>query len=429
MRILSILATCGLLATVVAATPARTQAPSTVQVTVDPTVRHQTIDHFGVSWRTFDDPHLFERRDPATGRARTRMSMAEQDEVFDMLFGPALNLRHLRLVTDGRIEESRGRFNFERFDVLVDDALRARMRGPVTVAVTVGRYPPERWMGGSVREYADYFVALVDRARTRGLLVDYLVFNEPLIDGALIRDVIKAVGRRVPESVKWIVTDEVKPSRAIPKLPAILGDAAARRHVAAVSVHLYEEHEPARPLAEVRRLADRHDLPLWMTEYSGDPWTWARLQMDLLVAHQMSSVSYMWGFFGEWDRAQLVQGLVDADGAYRGLEPRKVAAVFAQWSRFVPPGSVRVEATSTDASVQVSAFDTPGGRVVVLLNRSAEPRPVELAVPGVRRLTATRTSGREDVAGLPPVELTGGRVTITLPTPSLTTLIGDVPRP
>ncbi|HUF46326.1 MAG TPA: glycoside hydrolase family 30 beta sandwich domain-containing protein [Vicinamibacterales bacterium] len=411
------------LAVALAGTAPRQEA-GVVRVTVDPAVRHQTIAHFGVSWRTFDDPHLFETRDPATGRPRTRMAAAEEDAVFDLLFGPALQLRHLRLVTDGNIEVSRGRFTFEdRFDVLVDDALRARARGPVTVALTVGRYPPEKWMRGTVREYADYFVALVERARSRGLLVDYLVMNEPRIDGPLIRDIVKAVGRRVPDTITWAVTDEVKPSRAIAKLPAILEDADARRHVAAISVHLYHERDPAGSLAAVRELADRYGLPLWMTEYSGGPWGWAALQTELLTTYRMSSVSYMWGFFGAWDGAHLVAGVTDEEGRYQGMRPLKVASVFAHWSRFVPPGSTRIEATSTAPDVMVSAFDTPEARVVVVFNRGGTRR-VELQVPGARQLSGVRTTNAEDLADTGRTPLEGGRATVTLPARSLTTFVG-----
>lgn len=37
-------------------------------VTVDGSVRHQTMDGFGSSVRLFDDPHVFENFNAATGR-------------------------------------------------------------------------------------------------------------------------------------------------------------------------------------------------------------------------------------------------------------------------------------------------------------------------------------------------------------------------
>lgn len=42
-----------------------------VTVAVDGGVRYQTMDGFGSSERVFDDPHVFENFNPATGRAAT----------------------------------------------------------------------------------------------------------------------------------------------------------------------------------------------------------------------------------------------------------------------------------------------------------------------------------------------------------------------
>ena len=55
-------------------------------VTVDAGVRHQTMDGFGHSLRVFDDPHVFENFDPATGRAATVLTTAQQHEVMDRLY-------------------------------------------------------------------------------------------------------------------------------------------------------------------------------------------------------------------------------------------------------------------------------------------------------------------------------------------------------
>ena len=57
-----------------------------VTVTVDGAVWHQTMDGFGSSLRVFDDPHVFENFNPATGRAATVLTPAQQGEVMDRLY-------------------------------------------------------------------------------------------------------------------------------------------------------------------------------------------------------------------------------------------------------------------------------------------------------------------------------------------------------
>ena len=73
------------------------QLPCSVfgQVSVDAATRYQSMDGFGSSERVFDDPHLFNNFNSATGRALTVMSSAQQDQVLDRLYID-LNLTRVR---------------------------------------------------------------------------------------------------------------------------------------------------------------------------------------------------------------------------------------------------------------------------------------------------------------------------------------------
>lgn len=54
--------------------------------TIDARVVFQRMEGFGTSSRVFDDPHTFNTLDPATMRARTVLTTAQQDAVLDRLY-------------------------------------------------------------------------------------------------------------------------------------------------------------------------------------------------------------------------------------------------------------------------------------------------------------------------------------------------------
>jgi glucuronoarabinoxylan endo-1,4-beta-xylanase len=102
--------------------------------------------------------------------------------------------------------------------------------------------------------------------------------------------------------------------------------------------------------------------------------------------------------------------------------------LFSQYSRFVRPGFVRVEA-SDPAGVQgvdVTAYkDGPGKVVVVALNQATEARTINLdvfgsGVTGFDRFTTSQTKNRQDDGA---VSLVDGRVQVTLDAQSLTTFV------
>ena len=54
-----------------------------VQVTIDAAQRFQIIDGFGSSVRLFDDPHLTEPHERATGSGAVVLTTAQEDEILD----------------------------------------------------------------------------------------------------------------------------------------------------------------------------------------------------------------------------------------------------------------------------------------------------------------------------------------------------------
>lgn len=67
-------------------TAALSSINAVADVAIDGTVRYQTMDGFRTSSRVFDDPHVFDNFNPATGRAATVMTTIRQDEILDRLY-------------------------------------------------------------------------------------------------------------------------------------------------------------------------------------------------------------------------------------------------------------------------------------------------------------------------------------------------------
>lgn len=426
----------------------------------------QTIDGFGTSARTFTDPHVFDVQDAAP-----TMSSAQQAAVLDALY-VELGLTRIRPIqpdtTAGPppvgieianddfdpLSTDLARFSFEgrRLDDYPPVVARAKERG-----VSVAWNSPlnrEPWMGVSpgtddAAEYAEWLLAQVRRFSQGGARLDYIsIVNEPSysrnpMSGAFIRDVVKNLGPRLDAEgllVPFVIPDDVRASSGAAEAAVVLADPIARGYVGALATHLYDE--PLDNLAAMRSLAKGYDLPLWMSEFSvgainttrpsgspaAEPLDWALLMHDLLVTYDVTAVDYLWGYSGEPDRDQTSLVRLDHDGTtYRGFTRTKAFYYFGQYSRFIRPGALRVDMTSSKDSIKASAYHHDRTRTIVAIN----PGPTEATttlkaadLAGVDRLTRTRTSPTENWTTPPAVPVSGTSITVTLPPQSVTTLTG-----
>jgi O-glycosyl hydrolase len=169
--------------------------------------------------------------------------------------------------------------------------------------------------------------------------------------------------------------------------------------------------------------------PIWMTEFSTAAWAQdtsmtdgllvARLvHMDLVVA-QMSAFLYWWAWGGSNGYLALVNG----------TQPKRLYTL-GQYSRFIRPGWIRVDAVANPAtSVYLSAFKNPAGDqiAVVAINTGTSQVPLALTIDTGRfgALTTYRTSASENIANVGSVAV-GATVTVTLAASSVTTLVGPV---
>jgi glucuronoarabinoxylan endo-1,4-beta-xylanase len=153
---------------------------------------------------------------------------------------------------------------------------------------------------------------------------------------------------------------------------------------------------------------------------------WARSIHDYLTIPEVSAYCYFWGASLYYSGAISLVGL--------NLEERQIVRnkrlfVIGNYSRFVRPGYLRIEAApSSGASVPLTAFADADRKKVVLVafNERAAARSIVVSVQGISDGTFAcfRTSETENLDRLPGVSCTGGALRITLPPLSVTTLVG-----
>ncbi len=425
-----------------------------VTLRVEPQSRHQTIAGFGTSIRLFDDPHLTETSDPATQRSAVVIPAAEQARILAALY-QELGLTRIRYATDPGVEPendnadpsvtdlSRFDFRWKRLDGHVEYVQAARALGatqwfgsPITI---------ESWMShDNPAEYVEWALAIIRRWHDLGATLPYWsIINEPgyaaNLSGAFIRDAVKQIGAKLAAEgipTRLVIPDDADPAAALARAQVVLADPVARQYVAALATHLYvTSGTPQQPslnkLAELSALAKQYGLPLWMTEWFNPDWfTWAKTMHTLLADYDVAAVDYMWGFLGQWESigAQLIT-VTSTGNAYTGFVKNKQYWTMGHWSRFVPPGAVRVEVTSSDPAILASAYLTGTRLVVVALNTGGSEKTIQVAFgdgsPCVQLVTSERTSGFETARILEPLALAGPGFTTALPPTSLTTFVAS----
>jgi glucuronoarabinoxylan endo-1,4-beta-xylanase len=120
------------------------------------------------------------------------------------------------------------------------------------------------------------------------------------------------------------------------------------------------------------------------------------------------------------------------DGLTDGTNLTRRAWVIGNWSRFVRPGYLRVQATpSPQASVSVSAFSDPatGRLVVVLVNQKTRDLQQAISVgnglaPASFAVWTTSEAVALENTGSPTISA-DGTFTVALPAQSVTTLVSD----
>ena len=287
-------------------------------------------------------------------------------------------------------------------------------------------YPPD-WMLDDVNKHQDippkyypvlarYFVKYLEEYKKRGIVVDYLsIFNEPEEVytkitypeiRVLLRDYVGPELRRSGLATKMMISEAPERGVASERYPVVLDDPEVRKFVSVVAYHGYDFKNYDK-IAELE--AKYPQIPFWMDELCyayeagypqdkklpiyefGDGDVWGNIIFSDLEAG--TSAWLYWNAIldetgGPW-AVSPVHGNPDPNAQHPVVIINKTTHqitytgtyyYLAHFSKFVRPGSVRIETTGHAAGVRVMAFLTPAGGIVAeLLNSNAASAAVHLA--------------------------------------------------
>jgi O-glycosyl hydrolase len=180
--------------------------------------------------------------------------------------------------------------------------------------------------------------------------------------------------------------------------------------------------------------------PAWETEWSTfeswDPaWddgtdasglTWAQHIYQGLTGANLNAFLYWWGSTTPSSNGDN-EGLVEINGST--VTPSGRLWAFANYSRYVHPGAVRIAASSSNSAVDLTAFKNTDGTVaIVALNTGTSADPITYSLSGTgtpngATVTPWLTNSSNNVAAQSPLSVSGGAFTASVPARSLVTYV------
>jgi O-glycosyl hydrolase len=180
--------------------------------------------------------------------------------------------------------------------------------------------------------------------------------------------------------------------------------------------------------------------PAWETEWSTfetwDPaWddgtdasglTWAQHIYQGLTGAGLNAFLYWWGSTTPSENGDN-EGLIQINGST--VTPSGRLWAFANYSRYIHPGAVRIAATSSNSGVDISAYKNTDGTVaIVALNTGSSADPITYSLSGTgtpngATVTPYLTNSSSNVAAQSALSVSGGAFTASIPARSLVTYV------
>jgi len=423
-------------------------AASAADVIIDLTQEHQTIDGFGAfmgtSNRAIKEEHLALAEDIG-------MSMARFG-IIDTEFEP-VNDNSDPYVTDLN--------NFNK-DAIALETMKMLDKYTGVEKYILTMWSPPAWMKRNkalsaegyatdnilephyYEEYGEHMAAVVKTVKNETGLDLYAVslqnepqFNEPYascqVDPWEMRDLIKVVGPRLETEgldtkIFWA---EALPAQGAIKsyISAVKNDDVAKKYADIVAIHNYDADginvggAGADEWARIYDWAQEPEpaCPTWMTETSGHANSWdGALELAGNIYNALgygnASAWVYWSF--AVNKESEVFGLVVDN------KPTSKFYVSKQYYKFIRPGAIRIDMTSSDEEIPCLAFKHNEDRTLtlIMINKSSDPKSVQVGGSGLPvSFDAFTTAENRDFARGDNVSRGGVAL---LPASSITTLIG-----
>ncbi|KAK3692727.1 glycoside hydrolase superfamily, partial [Podospora appendiculata] len=250
--------------------------------------------------------------------------------------------------------------------------------------------------------YADYLVAYVNFYKAAGVNVTHLGFlNEPEYSagyasmrssGAQAADFIKVLyptlqAANLTDQVGIVCCDSEGWGNQV-QMTSAIKSANAESMLKTITSHTYTGGPSG---------AMNTRLPVWLSEqcdlnggwstswYSnggaGDGLTWANNVYSAVVSNNVSGFVFWYGV--QWPNPNTNEKLIKVDNKTNTYEVAKRLWAFANWSRYVRPGAVRVNTSGAPSGVKTAAFKNVDGSIaVVAISSSASAVAVSIKISG-----------------------------------------------
>jgi glucosylceramidase len=400
--------------------PFDTVSTATATLEVDSTITYQTIDGFGYTL-TGGSAYLINRL-PSTQKTALLQELFGSDE-------KSIGISYLRIsigasdlspevFTYDDMPSGQTDINLDHFSLSMDSVdlvpvLQAILQINPAIKIMGTPWSPPAWMkdnnsmvGGSLKPayyegYARYFVRYIQAMQAKGIRIDAITpQNEPMHGGnnpsmlmtaaqqtEFIRDHLGPAFWNAGIQTKIIVWDH---NCDLPAYPIeVLNDPVARTFVDGSAFHLYGGNINA--LSTVKNA--HPDKNLYFTEQ----WTSATGSFDGDLKWHLRNVII--GSLRNWSRVALEWNLAN-DGDYKPHTPggcseckgaltmngtvvRNVSYyIIAHASKFVIPGSVRIESSNAGSLVAVSFLRPDGQKVMIVLNEGSSAASFNIKFKG-----------------------------------------------
>jgi len=167
--------------------------------------------------------------------------------------------------------------------------------------------------------------------------------------------------------------------------------------------------------------------PAWNDGTDASGLSWAQRIYTGLTSANLNAFLYWWGMTTTTENGDN-EGLVQLDTSTGTVVPSGRLWAFANYSRFVRPGAVRIGASSANSDLDVTAFRNVNGSVaIVVLNTATTAQTASFSVRGTGAngpvAVPYLTDNSHDTAAQAPLPVIRGSFGATLPAGSLTTFV------
>jgi O-glycosyl hydrolase len=286
--------------------------------------------------------------------------------------------------------------------------------------------------------------------------------------------IIKRAGARLREegftSLKFVVPNEETVERSYASAQAILSDPEAREYVGAIGYHPYPYGSAYSSIPEILRtsgsgnpdleeiarreqlrdLGQWYGIPVWMTEVSHGavtPLSFDALRGRAIHIHDelvYTDAAAYFGMLNMWNTESQTQhfgnddllspdnegNIVFVDTYAERVYISGMGYAIGHYARWIKRGAIRLEATSGDPLLQVTAFRDDRRRrlVLVVINNSPEGQTIQVELRGLRLRRSLRGEQSTESAYWQPLGWQGldgmNSFAVTIPGQSVTTLAG-----